>query len=270
MESRHLGLIGSSEIEDFNEKIDYLSSLAEKYIKIDELIELANSAVAIEFKNKLNSIVEKPVHKGLIIAIARDDAFCFTYQENLELMEEKGFELVYFSPLHDSSLPINISGLYFPGGYPELHLEDISANKNLLMEIKEKIEDGLPTIAECGGFLFLHRNVDKKDLVSLFDESAIKGNHLQNFGYSSLESKKDNLLFKKGEITFVHEFHYYISTNEGNSCIGTKLRDGIQRECVIATDTLFAGFPHLYFPSNPKMVERFINHMEKYKKGDNR
>jgi cobyrinic acid a,c-diamide synthase len=269
LESRHLGLIGSGEIENLNDRIDYLSELAEKYIELDELMELANSAPPIELmekvlKEKLN--LTKKNHGNLRIAIAKDDAFCFTYQENLELMETMGLELVFFSPLSDKHLPHQISALYLPGGYPELHLDELSGNKELLGEIKEKIECGLPTLAECGGFLYLHSNVDDKVLVSLFDGSCTKEDRLQHFGYGHLVSNDDNLLFKKGESALVHEFHYYCSTDEGDGCVETKLSSGKQHHCALTSTTMFAGFPHFYFPSNPKLLERWIEQMNKYNK----
>jgi cobyrinic acid a,c-diamide synthase len=266
LESRHLGLVGSGEIENLNDKIDRLGSLAEDYIELDELIELASSAPELEVINTDTNSLKKTEIKDLRIAIASDDAFCFTYQENLELMEDMGLDLVYFSPLKDKQLPKNISALYLPGGYPELHLKELSSNMSLLHDIKKKIENGLPTLAECGGFLYLHKSVDNHNLVSLFDESCSKENRLQHFGYGKLESQNDNLLFKKGESTLVHEFHYYKSTNEGNSCVETKLSSSRQHNCCKTTNSLFAGFPHFYFPSNPKVLERFISCMEEYKK----
>ena len=275
LESRHLGLIGSGEIENLNDKIEYLSTLAEKYIELDDLMELANSAPPIELiknaeikkeiKKEIQSALKR-VPSNLRIAIARDDAVCFTYQENLELMEDMGLELVFFSPLHDRCLPDNISALYLPGGYPELHLEELSSNKKLLKEIRERIEGGLPTLAECGGFLYMHSSVDNIELVSLFDGSCTKENRLHHFGYGLLESKEDNLLFEKGESTLVHEFHYYSSTDEGTGCVETKLSSGKKHSCAITSPTMFAGFPHFYFPSNPKLLERFITKMKEYNK----
>lgn len=264
LHSRHLGLVGSSEIKTLNHKIETLSNLAEEYIKLDELIELANSADVLESSIKEDES-KKTDSLNLRIAIASDDAFCFTYQENLDLLVDMGLELVYFSPLKDAHLPPNISALYLPGGYPELHLKQLEANSVLLKEIRLKIRLNLPTIAECGGFLYLHKCVDNKNLVSLFNESCKKESRLQHFGYGSLESTTDNLLFKKGESTLVHEFHYYSSTDEGDSCIETKLSSKRQYKCCKTSPTLYAGFPHLYFLSNPKMVERLIKAMIEYK-----
>lgn len=262
-ESRHLGLVGSGEIDDFSEKIEHLGTLAEDHINIDELIELASSARTLEVEG--DDEIKFKNDCALKMAVARDDAFCFIYQENLDILEKMNVEIVYFSPISDDRLPTGIDALYLPGGYPELHLDELSSNESMLKDIKEKIEGGLPTLAECGGFLYLHRSVDDRTLVSLFDESASKENRLQNFGYGTLESKNDNLMFRRGESTYVHEFHYYSSTDIGNTCVKTKLRNGVQNDCVVSTDTLFAGFPHLYFPSNLNMVRNLMRHMKQYR-----
>lgn len=260
-QSRHLGLIGITEVEEISQKLAKLTCLCEKYVDLDGLLTLAQNAEPLLPSVKKQ---EKAKH-SVTLALASDDAFCFTYQENLELLEEKGVHLIPFSPLKDSSLPSHIDGLYLPGGYPELHKDALSNNTSLLKEIKERIEQGLPTLAECGGFLYLHSFVDHTQMVGLFPGCCTKSDHLQHFGYGTLTSLTDNVLFEKGERTTVHEFHYYQSTQEGESCIERKLRNGKENQCVIATDTLFAGFPHLYFPSQPSMVDRFIDHMKNYK-----
>ena len=262
-ESRHLGLVGSGEIEDFNEKMEYLGSLAEEHIKIDELIDLAYTADTLKSEESYEDEFKNDC--PLTMAVARDDAFCFIYQENLDILENMNVKIVYFSPISDDRLPSDIDALYLPGGYPELHLDELSSNYGMLKDIKERVEGGLPTLAECGGFLYLHRSVDGRTLVSLFDESATKESRLQNFGYGTLESKNDNLMFRRGESTYVHEFHYYSSTDVGDTCVKTKLRNGVQNDCVVSSDTLFAGFPHLYFPSNLNMVRNLIRHMKEFR-----
>ncbi len=155
--SRHLGLITAAEIEDLQARLSLLGDAAEKSLDIEGLLELAASApgAAAQRKSEKNA---PAAH--IKLAVARDEAFCFIYEENLELLAAAGFDIVYFSPLHDEALPEGISALYLPGGYPELYAEQLSKNNRMLDSVKQSIEGGLPTFAECGGFMYLHETLD--------------------------------------------------------------------------------------------------------------
>lgn len=258
--SRHLGLVTAGEIADIREKLTRLGQLAEQYIDIAALLALADSANALE----PTASIPKLLGKAVRIGVARDAAFCFLYQENLELLESLGAELAFFSPLQDNALPKDIGGLYLPGGYPELHLEALSANIAMRNAIYYAVSSGLPTIAECGGFMVLHETLDGYPMAGCIAAKAFRTDRLQRFGYVTLTAAVDNLLCRKGESIREHEFHYYDSDDNGSGFTAAKTRNGMEYACIHATDSLYAGFPHLYFPANPAFAESFVRKAAEY------
>ena len=260
--SRHLGLVTSDEINDIKEKLNKLANIVENTIDIDKIFEIANNALGIEFK--CPDI--KHHSKRIRIAVAYDRACCFYYRDNLELLEEMGAELVYFSPIHDKKLPDNIDGLYIGGGYPELHCVELSSNYSMLNSIKTALENKMPCIAECGGFMYLSQTIDDYKMVGFLEGKSKNTEKLSRFGYVTLIANEDNMLCKKCESIKAHEFHYYDSTECGNSYTAIK-ESGKSWDCVIATDSLYAGYPHLHFYSNLKLVENFYKNAMKWRNG---
>ena len=260
--SRHLGLVAPEEVAGFKEKACLLAQLLEENADIEGLLALAGEAPSCNVQpHKLSPVAD--VDKGVRIGIAQDEAFCFYYRENLELLESLGATLVYFSPLHDTTLPTNISGLYFGGGYPELHAEALSANFAMRDAVARAIGQGLPTIAECGGFLYLQQQLEDAEGVSHPMVSALEGEgynrqKLDRFGYVSLTACEDNLICKQGDTIKGHEFHYWDSTQAGSGFIAQKPHSKRQWPCVQASQYLYAGFPHLYFWSNLQCATRFV------------
>ena len=145
--SRHLGLYTAAEVENLQQKLALLADAAEEHIDWPRLLALC------EKEPPALPVQPETPPARVRIAVAQDEAFCFTYAETLEAFRDAGEEVVFFSPLRDTALPENIGVLYLPGGYPELHARELSETSSLLREIKLKIESGLPTAAECGGFL---------------------------------------------------------------------------------------------------------------------
>ena len=267
--SRNLGLITADEIEDIKEKINGLRELAEKYIDLDGLFELAKSAPVLEasddFKDLIQSSKTDSNEPKTRIAVSRDNAFCFMYKENIEILEDLGCEVVYFSPLEDEKLPDNISGLYLCGGYPELYTEELSKNRKLCNEIKDIIERGIPTIAECGGFMYLHDSIENVPMVGFIKGNCIKTDKLQRFGYIEITALEDNLLCKKDDSIRVHEFHYYDSENCGEAFMAKKASNGLEYLCCHGSDSLYAGFPHIYLPANPDFAKSFVGNARNWK-----
>lgn len=259
IESRHLGLVTANEIVDLQSKLDALALLAEQYLDLDQILLLAAEASPLSTEQ-----YEKMPVARVRIAVAQDEAFCFLYQENPALLSALGAELCFFSPIHDSVLPENIQGLYLPGGYPELYAKALSGNSTMLASVKSAVERGLPTIAECGGFLYLHDTLDGLPVVGVIHAAAFRTAKLQRFGYITLTAQIDNLLCKTKESIRAHEFHYYESDSQGSDYLAEKPYSKRQYVCTHATDTLYAGFPHLYFPSNPAFAESFIKQAEQY------
>jgi cobyrinic acid a,c-diamide synthase len=268
LESRHLGLVLPGEIEALQEKLNRLAAVLEETLDLDRLIELARSSEELP-EEKLED-ADLPQVKGICIGVAQDDAFCFTYLDNLELLKEMGAELVPFSPLSDPELPEGLSGLILSGGYPELHAEALSANSSMRDSIRKAIRQGMPCIAECGGFLYLHRELEGDDgkdypMAGVIDGKAYRTPKLGRFGYITLEAKEDQLLGKAGTKIRGHEFHYWDSTCCGESFHAVKPTGKRNWDCVCGSETLYAGFPHLFFYSNREAAGEFLRKCEDYK-----
>ena len=216
MESRHLGL--NEPGNDIFKMVDKLSDELSKTLdfKLFENFTLNIDCNIPSYKTTdvtLNNIKSK-----YRLAFAFDEAFSFTYNENIKVLEEYGFEIVKFSPLHDKNLPKNISAIWLSGGYPELYTNELSSNFSMLESIA-KAKD-IPIIAECGGIIYLHKNFEDNNGesfrgVGLIDGKAFKTKKLVRFGYIEIEAKSDSVLMKKNQKIRSHEFHYFDSTNNG-------------------------------------------------------
>lgn len=260
IESRHLGLVTAGEITDLKQKIQRLAQHAREGLDLTSLLALAHSAPDIHV-----DLLDVPVcGAGLHIAIARDEAFCFDYADSLEILERMGAQLVPFSPLHDRHLPEHIDGLLLCGGYPELYAKILSENTSMLTEIRQAIHHQLPTIAECGGFLLLHDTLDNLPMAGICGGQAYMGSQLGPFGYITLTAKQDCLLCRAGEQLTAHEFHYARSTQTGNSFYAQKPLKNRGWDCIHATDTLYAGYPHLHFAGNLSAAQRFLSACRSY------
>ena len=253
LESRHLGLVTAAEVEGLREKMQLLARQAEKTLNIDGLIGLANSAMPVRYEP-----ISLPQKEPVRIAVARDKAFCFYYEDSLEALSDMGAELIPFSPLTDTRLPENIHGLYLGGGYPELYLEQLGSNTEILQSIREALQNGLPCIAECGGFMYLTQSVAGTHMVGALEGDCWDTGRLTRFGYVTLEAKKDNLLCRAGEKIAAHEFHHWDCTRPGEGFTAKK-PTGRQWDCAVSTKTLYAGFPHFHFYSNPAFAEGFLD-----------
>lgn len=260
-ESRHLGLITAGEIDDLQQILGRLAAQTEKSVKLDTLLSLAAAAPALSWEPLILPQPGEPVS----VAVAMDPAFCFYYGDNLQLLEKLGARLVPFSPLKDDSLPEDIQGLYLGGGYPELYAQALSENCKMLHSIRQALRDGLPCIAECGGFLYLQETLLGKPMAGCLPGGGFDTGHLVRFGYVSLTAKEDNLLCSAGETIPAHEFHYYDVEHPGTAFTARK-DNGRQWECGFATDTLYAGFPHFHFYARPEMASRFLDACRKEKR----
>lgn len=257
---RHLGLVTASEIGDLQKKLDLLADAAEECLDLDGLLALARSAPPLtETAAPCAPVCDRPVR----IAVARDAAFCFYYADNFDVLRELGAELIEFSPLQDAHLPEQIDGLYLGGGYPELYADRLSANRTLRDELAAAIRGGLPTVAECGGFMYLHEHMaagkaeHAQPMVGIIPGTAQLTGKLQTFGYVTLTAQQDGLLCRAGEQIRAHEFHYAVSDDAGSAFRAEK-PNGKTWSCVHMTDNLYAGYPHLYFRANRTFAENFV------------
>lgn len=267
LSSRHLGLVLPDEIPELKRNLNDLAEILEEYLDLDLLIDIAKGAPSIE-----HTVPDVPkLEEKVRIGLAEDESFCFTYADNIALLEDMGAEIVRFSPMRDGHLPDNIHGVILSGGYPELHTKVLQNNVSMKDEIKDSISKGMPCIAECGGFMYLNRRMSDHenrmfDMVGALDGESKRTDKLVRFGYITLEANSDNMLLRKGECIKGHEFHYWDCTENGNGCTARK-NSGKSYECVRTSDRLFAGYPHLYYHSNIQVPYRFLNACLEYKKG---
>lgn len=262
---RHLGLSLPGEIEGLQEKLNRLAGQCEKTLDIDRIITIANSAPPISAQ-PLPRLSPQP---GISLAVARDEAFCFLYEDNLEFLREAGVELEYFSPLRDSALPKSACGLLLPGGYPELAAKALSQNTAMRAAIRQAVCSGMPTLAECGGFLYLQKSLEGEageshPMVGVLPGHAVRGKRLGHFGYQTLTAQHDTVLLQQGERIHAHEFHYWQVQPPGNAFAVEKPISGKQWQAGYGTKTLYAGFSHLHFYANPAAAERFLQACRTY------
>lgn len=251
---RHLGLVTADELKDLNYRLDLLADAAENRIDIEQILKISRIASQLsDDSEKISPVTKKPVR----VAVARDKAFCFYYEDNFEVLRNLGAELVEFSPISDSCIPENTDGLYLGGGYPELHISELLNNVKMRNSIKNAIEKGLPTIAECGGFLYLHEHLEGAEMVGVVRGNAVLTKKLQPFGYVTLTAQDDNMLSASGGQIRAHEFHYAKSENNGHDFVAEK-PNGRKWPCVHTTKSLYAGFPHLFLRANIDFPEKFV------------
>ena len=251
LESRHLGLVTAGEVEGLREKLDILARQAEETVELDRLLELAASAPPVAWEP-----VVLPRLEPVRIAVARDRAFCFYYEDSLEALAEMGAELVPFSPLEDAALPAHVQGLYLGGGYPELYARQLSGNVSMRRSVRAALEGGLPCIAECGGFMYLTEGIGEADMAGVLPGRCFDAGRLTRFGYVTLRAKKDSLLCRAGETIRGHEFHHWDARCPGGDFWAEK-PSGRGWDCAVATDRLYAGYPHFHFYANPASAARF-------------
>ena len=262
--SRHLGLYTAAEVENLQQKLALLADAADEHIDWPRLLALC------EKEPPALPVQPETPPARVRIAVAQDEAFCFTYAETLEAFRDAGAEVVFFSPLRDTALPENIGGLYLPGGYPELHARELSENTSLLREIKRKIESGLPTAAECGGFLYLGQSLTDAEgqswpMAGVLPGEAKDAGRLVRFGYAALSADSDSLLFRAGESFPIHEFHHWDSTANGTALAAKKPVGGAAWRCGFVNEHFYAGFPHLYWAGTP-LPQRFAAAAENYRR----
>lgn len=272
MPARHLGLIPALERGELNPLFDRLADTFNETIDLDNLLEIAKKAPKLEYPKV--DFFKKPEDEleEVNIAVAKDQAFNFYYPENIDLLEIAGAKIHYFSPLNDEKLPNNIDALYIGGGYPEEFAARLAENILLKKEIKHSIDNGLPTFAECGGYMYLAESIidheeKRYEMVGVIPAEVTMKYKLIALGYREITALSDNLLLDKGEKARGHEFHY--STLESSndeypfayevSGLRGKSFDGYNK------DNLLAGYTHLHFASNIHLVERYIKMAREYK-----
>ncbi len=257
--SRHLGLVQQSEIGDLDKKMTKIANALEEYVDIPALLRLMESGQVEAKEVALNALQTYDV----TVAVGRDQAFSFYYRENLELLERVCRRVVYFSPIHDASLPA-CDLLYLGGGYPEVFHTELSRNAAMIASIKQHIEQGGYVYAECGGFMYLTESVDDVPMIGIFQGHTRLTKRLQRFGYIDIELTKDCLLGKAGDQLTGHEFHKSVSDVEGQPLYHiTKTLGTRTWECGYRYKNVLAGYPHLSFIGNLKAFNTLLTNVER-------
>ncbi|MBR3003620.1 MAG: cobyrinate a,c-diamide synthase [Lachnospiraceae bacterium] len=261
--SRHLGLVTAAEIEDLLSIINRAADLCEGTIDIDKLLAISQSAPALD----LASPVVKRFPQ-ITVAVAKDNAFCFYYKDTFRLLEKMGAEIRYFSPLNNEPVPDGADALIIGGGYPELYTETLEANENTKASVRAAAQSGMPVIAECGGFQYLGSRLCGREMCSVLPHETFATDKLVRFGYVDLTAQEDGLLGPAGTRLKAHEFHYYDSSDNGSSFKAVK-PNGKSWSCAVSTDTMYAGYPHLFLYANIPAAESFYQKALEYKEKKN-
>lgn len=270
---RHLGLVPAIERGELTPLFEHAADLVEKGVNIDDILQLAENTPLMSWPESRLFRSGFVVGNRATIAVAKDAAFNFYYPENLDMLEQGGAKLVYFSPLAGEKVPAEASGLYIGGGFPEEFAADLAAHHEVQADIRVRAAQGMPIFAECGGYMYLSRSLTdragiKHTMVGLIPADVHMQGKLAALGYREATALTDCLLMKKGEIIRGHEFHYSkLTPLEENYpfVFETKGLRGAGQEGYVNED-MMAGYTHVHFASNPKVVERFIGQCEEYEK----
>ncbi len=264
MPERHLGLIPAAEQKKLEKFLDRLGQDTANFIDIPKLLEIAHSAPPLKVAGPA-VFPQTPVKKRVKIALARDEAFSFYYQDNLDLLEACGAELVYFSPIRDAQLPAGIQGIYLGGGFPEVYARQLSANESMRRAIKKAGKEGMAIYAECGGLMYLAEGV--KDLqgkehpmVSLVPGWSDMKEMRLKLAYIKMRGSARNPLAKGNLMLRGHEFHYtHISPSASKKQAAWNIVDpDVRPEGFVVRNTL-ASYIHLHFATHPSLAPSLIN-----------
>jgi cobyrinic acid a,c-diamide synthase len=255
--------------------IKTLSQAIENELDVSALIQ---SLPELETKNGFKDAETSNTEKTVRIGVAMDKAFCFYYQDNLDLLAAAGAEIICFSPMKDARLPERINGLYFGGGYPELYADQLAENETLRHQVKDACEKGMPIYGECGGFMYLCSAIcdlegQTHPMTGCFPFGTKMFNRLKSLGYREVTLAKQTIIGKRGQTIRGHEFHYSELTNSDGS-IDTvydvtsrnsisKVPEGYQIKRTLGS------YNHLHFGSRPEAVRTFVQECETYKKETN-
>lgn len=269
---RHLGLVNDLEDNRWDTLFSSIVENVETHIDIDRLLKIATCAKPRE---RIEPILFSPsLHQQIFIkiAVARDLAFQFYYEDNLDLLRHLGAEICFFSPLEDKYLPEDISAVYFGGGYPELFARQLTENSSLRNQLVRLAEKGMPIYGECGGFMYLTEGIIDKDgvffpMTGILPGRAKMGKKLRSLGYCSTELKEDTVLGVKGTKAMGHVFHWaelvHVDEAEDRAFTVSKgeklLEEGFFRANVLGS------WVHHHFASNIKMASAFIDGARKYR-----
>ena len=249
LRSRHLGLVPAEEVADALPRIREAARQVADTLDWPMILDLAKRAPSLPVIPKTC-----PRMDGFRMGLARDKAFSFYYQANLDVLNAMGVELVPFSPLSDSKLPEKLDGLYIGGGFPEVFKSELEANVSMRQSVRAALENGLPCYAECGGMMYLSQRIDGAEMVGFLPQVCRMTDRLQRFGYAIVTD------LKTGRTYPAHEFHHAVTEATGEAAYDFEIRKasrpGLCWPGGMHKGRTTAGFAHLHFLSYPEWIER--------------
>lgn len=273
--SRHLGLHMGNEVALNRQQ---LTTLMEEHLDLDLLLNLAQQRVPVPTHQRTETGQAQPASSDsttyttantnkVRLGIARDEAFCFYYHDNLNILEKEGAELIMFSPIHDPNLPENLDGLYLGGGYPELHVEALATNTSMREAIQAFSRSGKPVYGECGGFMYLTEAIITADeqqypypMVGVYPVVTQMQKGLRRLGYREVTMQADTILGLAGSCCYGHEFHYSSIDTMPEEIQRAYVLDDGRAEGYLINNTL-AGYVHLHWGRTPEVARYFVQMM---------
>jgi cobyrinic acid a,c-diamide synthase len=266
--SRHLGLVTADDRVLPRETIEQLGQACAKHLDIDLILRLARSASAITTPAPA---AQAPLRNRVRLGIARDEAFHFYYPDNLEALEACGAELVPFSPLADRALPQGLDAIYFGGGYPEVHAEQLAANEEMTEAVRRFAAEGRPVYAECGGLMYLGRSLRTLDgkrlpLAGVLPIDTAMLGSLKSLGYVEATTPGDSIWGGAGRTIRGHEFHYSEITADDSAAEGWRPAYSVRRRRTdgpaaegFQKGRVLASYVHLHWASRPEAAAAFVH-----------
>ncbi len=261
---RNLGLVPTDELPQLNKLLEQLTQLAEKCFNWEKILPLLEVQNIVNYSSSVLSTLYPPVK----IAVARDQAFSFYYPDNLEILQQLGAELIFWSPLNDFQLPKDVNGLYFGGGFPEIFAKELSQNRPVCEAVREAIKTGIPTYAECGGLMYLCEEIidfeeNSFSMVGILPTKAVMEQKLK-LGYYEATALQDSPLCSQGVTVYGHQFHRSRLTVEPTFPLYQIKRYAQKQEHIKITEgwrtseNLHASYLHLHWGNNIAIPTRFL------------
>ena len=253
---RHLGLVPAAERRrEARESIDALGAVVARSLDLDAVMRLASSAGTLRADPWSPEAPQEERTPGVRVAVAAGPSFSFLYEENVELMEGAGAEVVSFDPTSDEDLPDGTDALYLGGGFPEAYSDALSANEPMKESIARFAGEGRPIVAECGGLLYLSRELDGKPMCGVLDASARMTDRLR-LGYREARAPQDSLLARENASVRGHEFHYSaVEPGAGRSPAWDLAGRGPEG---FVSGGVHASYLHTHWAATPELPRRFL------------
>ena len=275
MPERHLGLLPVEENAEDKRVVAEIGKHVAAEVDVDKVYELAKTAPPIETDDEATAAPEKRVRIG----VAHDEAFSFYYPASLAVLERLGAEIVTFSPLHDWAVP-DVDALMFGGGFPEMFAEKLNANNIMMDDIKKAAANGMPIYAECGGFMYLMKQLinfrgNAYPMLGIVPGEVTMNRNLQTVGYVEATMMRDTILGKKGTVLHGHEFHFSseCDPNPGDDYPRAysfkKMRKQEPYLAGYAKDNILGSYLHIHFAGSVDAAKHFIEAALNYKNSKN-